>query len=482
MELIRPMLRNLLRHPLRVSVVDDYRSWRGLELYVAALHLAAKIEAATDRPHIGLMLPPSGLMPAGILATWMIGRTIVPINYLLPAGERAEIITNAELDVVITVQPMLERFGELPSGVRPILLDANCFKGIPRLRRTMARPADHVAALLYTSGTSGRPKGVMLTAGNLEANITQCLGWVDLGRHAVFMGVLPQFHCFGLTVLTLIPLWLGVKVVYTARFVPRRVLGLIQEHRATVFLAIPAMLSSLLAAKGARPEQFASIEYMISGGEPLPSQVYEGFRQRFGVTINEGYGLTETAPIANLCRPQDHKRGSVGMPLPGVEEMIAADGEVRIKGPNVMKGYYKLPEETAGAFDEEGFFKTGDIGRRDAEGHLFITGRLKEMMVIAGENVFPRTIEEVLERHPDITASAVLGATDPVRGEVPIGFVELATGAVFDEIRLRAHCHEHLASYQVPRRLHVLEKLPRSPTGKILRRELRSHLNDETRA
>lgn len=473
MELIRPMLRNLLRHPRRIAVVDDHRSWRGIELYLAVQHLAAKIAAASDRPHIGLMLPPSGLMAAGILATWCLGRTIVPINYLLSAEERGAIIADAELDLVLTIQPMLEHTGALPSAVRTEVLTTESFSGLPRPRRVVPRPASHMAALLYTSGTSGRPKGVMLTAANLLANITQCVEWGALGRHSVFMGVLPQFHCFGLTVLTLIPLYLGVKVVYTARFAPRKVLELVRTHRATIFLAIPSMLGSLLAAKAATPEHFASVRYLISGGEPLPERIFEGFRDRFGITLNEGYGLTETSPVANWCRPQDHKRGSVGQPLPGIEEKIAGpEGEVRIKGPNVMQGYYKQPEATACAFDDEGFFRTGDIGRLDNEGHLFITGRLKEMMVIGGENVFPRTIEEVLDRHPAVLASAVIGVPDAHRGEIPVGFVEIKPDASADGIQLRAHCHAHLAAHQVPRCVQVVDRLPRSPTGKILRRQL----------
>ncbi len=489
MELLGRMLQNLLLAPLRVAVVDDQRVWRGFELYAAALHLAREIQRTTARPHIGLMLPTSGLTPVGILATWLLGRTIVPINYLLRPADRDHIIENAELDAVVTVTPMVEHFGDLPTQVRQIRLDHMSFKGIPPLRRPVPRTEEHLAALLYTSGTSGRPKGVMLSAGNLGANVGQCIEWARLPRQTVVLGVLPQFHCFGLTVLTLMPLWLGAKVVYTARFIPRKVLELMREHRPHILLAIPSMLNSLLNAKGATREHFSSVRYLVSGGEPLPQSVFEGFQERFGVTLNEGYGLTETSPVANWCRPQDHKRGSVGMPLPGVEEKIVSldgtevgvgqEGEVRIKGPNLTRGYYKLAEETAAAFDEVGYFRTGDIGRIDTDGHLYITGRLKEMLVIGGENVFPRTIEDVLDRHPGVLCSAVVGIPDPGRGEVPVAFVELDSEATFDESLLRAHCRSHLASYQVPRRVIRLEQMPRSPAGKILRRELRALLEGQ---
>ncbi len=492
MHLLQPMLQNLIARPWRICVVDDQRAWRGYEIYVAALHVARAIERTTSRPHIGFLLPTSGLTPLTVLATWMLGRTIVPINYLLPPAERDHVIDDAEIDGIVTVTPMLERFGELPSRVHPILLDRISFRGLPPLRRAVRRSDDHLAALLYTSGTSGRPKGVMLTAGNLEANLNQCVEWASLPRGTVFLGVLPQFHCFGLTVLTLLPLWLGGRAIYTAAFVPRKVLELLHAHRPQIVLAIPSMLNSLLQAKGATREHFSSIEYLVSGGEPLPRHIFEGFQERFGVTLNEGYGLTETSPVANWCRPRDHKRSSVGPPLPGVEEKIVSldgsrlgvnqEGEVRIKGPNLMKGYYKLEAEGAAAIDEEGYFRTGDIGRIDADGHLFITGRLKEMIVVGGENVFPRSIEEILDRHPAVGSSAVIGAPDASRGEVPIAFVEILSGATFNEAELRDHCRRHLAPYQVPRRVVRLETLPRSPTGKIRRRDLRVLLDGQDQA
>ncbi len=486
MDLLARLQRNLLLRPQHLAVVDDWRRWRAFEIYVAALHLAREIEQTTAGPHVGLMLPTSGLTPVGILATWMLGRTIVPINYLLRTADRDHIIEDAQLDAVITVTALIEQFGDLPPHIRQIRVDRMTFRGLPPLRRPVSCGDDHLAALLYTSGTSGRPKGVMLSAGNLAANVRQCVEWASLPRRTVVLGVLPQFHCFGLTVLTLLPLWLGAKAVYTARFVPKKVLELMREHRPDIFLAVPSMLNSLLHAKGATHDHFASVTYMVSGGEPLPESVFTGFQERFGITLNEGYGLTETSPVANWCRPADHKRGSVGPPLPGVQERIVAldgrtlgvgeEGEVRIKGPNLTRGYYRLDAQTAAAFDEEGYLRTGDIGRIDADGHLFITGRVKEMMVIGGENVYPRTIEEVLDRHPGVLSSAVIGLPHPGRGEVPVAFVEMAADVPFEETRLRAHCRAHLAPYQVPRRVIRLERLPRSPTGKIQRDELRGLL------
>lgn len=481
---LRPILRNLMFHPFREVIVDDQRTWKGFHLLLGAYHLARIIERETDRPHVGIMLPTSGLFPMALIATWLLGRTAVPLNYLLKPEELAYVIGDAELDAVVTVTPMLEMFGDLPAGVKPIKLDQQSFKGFPPIRRMKRVPDDHLAVLLYTSGTSGKPKGVMLTAGNIAANIQQCREWVHFTPDDVLLGVLPQFHSFGLTVLTVLPLAAGLKAIYTARFMPKRLLDLMEEHRPTMFIAIPSMHAALLNAKSATADHFSSFKYVVSGGEPLPQAVFDGYRERFNVIINEGYGLTETSPVTNWCRPQDHKRKSVGKPLPRVDEIILdpqgnrlppnTDGEVCIKGPNVMKGYYKLPDETARVFDAQGYFHTGDMGRFDEDGHLYITGRIKEMLIIGGENVFPREIEEVLNRHPSVNASAVIGQMDESRGEVAIAFVELKEGAMFDEKGLRSFCREHLAQFKVPRDIRLIDKLPRNATGKIMRRELKA--------
>jgi long-chain acyl-CoA synthetase len=416
----------------------------------------------------------------------MLGRTAVPLNYLLKKDELEYVINDAEIDTIITVKPMLEYVGGLPDHVKQIKLDEMKFKGFPPLRRSKRVAADALAVILYTSGTSGKPKGVMLTANNLASNIRQICEWVGFSENDTLLGVLPQFHSFGLTVLTLLPLSVGARVVYAGRFNAKKLLDLMLEHKPTAFIAIPSMYAALLHAKSATPEHFKSIKYIVSGGEPLPEAIFNGYRERFNVTINEGYGLTETAPVTNWCRPHEYRHKSVGKPLPDVDEIIVGgsdgeqrlgpnqDGEVRMKGPNIMKGYFKLPDQTAATFDRNGYFKTGDMGRFDDEGHLYITGRIKEMLIIGGENVFPREIEEVLDQHPSVGASAVIGVMDESRGEVAVAFVELKDGSTFDETALRKFCREHLAQFKVPRDIRMIEKLPRNPTGKIMRRELKS--------
>jgi long-chain acyl-CoA synthetase len=485
MRVLKPILHNAIFSPLRTAIVDDQRSWKAITLYIAALHLARRIRRTTDRPHVGFMLPTSGLAPLAIMATWLLGKTTVPLNYLLRGEDLAYVIDDAELDAVITVKPMIDHFGDLPGHVKQIRLDEMSFRGLPPLRRAARRADDHLAALVYTSGTSGRPKGVMLTSGNLAANVRQCVRWAGFTREDVMLGVLPQFHSFGLTVLTLVPLSVGCEVIYTARFMPKKILELLKEHRPTAFIGIPSMFNALLSAKSATPEHFSSLKWIVSGSEPLPKAVFRGFKERFGVNINEGYGLTETSPVTNWCQPQNHREHSVGKALPEVQMKIVSptgqrlgpgeEGEICFKGPNVMPGYHKMPKETAEVFDEEGYFRTGDMGKVDEDGHLYITGRIKEMLIIGGENVFPREIEEVLNAHPAVDASVVIGMQDESRGEVALAFVELKEGAEFDETELRSFCRQRLAQFKVPREIRALERLPRNPTGKLMRRELTAH-------
>ncbi|MEX2219032.1 MAG: AMP-binding protein [Phycisphaerales bacterium] len=482
-----PIIRTCLTNPRRVLAHDDQRAYRGIELLVGALHLADAIEPVCRSATVGVMLPTGGLFPMAALAGWMLGKTVVPLNYLLKPDELDFVVKDCETDTVVTVGPMLEFVGHRPDVPNLLELEKLGFRGIPSPRWPRGAAADDLALLLYTSGTSGRPKGVMLTHGNIAANINQVLRWVSFTRDEVLLGVLPQFHTFGLTILTLLPLSVGCRVVYTARFVPHKIVRLIREHRPTVLVAIPSMYNAMLQVKDAGREDFASFRYIVSGGEPLPDAVAEGFYERFGIRINEGYGLTETSPVANWCRPHEFRPHSVGAPVPRVDQRIRSietgaflgpgeEGEVIMKGPNIMRGYFKRPEETAAVFDAEGFFRTGDIGRHDEDGHLFITGRLKEMIIVGGENVFPREIEEVINKHPAVGACGVVGMTDPIRGELPAAFVELKEGAAAEEKEIIRWCRERLAGYKCPAQVRILEKLPRNPTGKIMRRELKKLL------
>lgn len=487
-------MRSLIRHGRQTLVVDDRRRYTGFQLLCASFYLASEIERRCTTDTLGVLLPTSGGFPIAALAGWMLGKTVVPLNYLLKRDELQFVIDHCGTDTIVTVGPMLEYLECAPRCDHLLRLEDVAFKGVPDMRWPARAADDDLAVLLYTSGTSGRPKGVMLTHGNLLSNVSQVEGFVHFkNQDHTFLGVLPQFHSFGLTALTLMPLLLGKPVVYSARFVPQTIVRLFREHRPTVFIAIPSMYGALLSVKGAAAEDFASLRYAVSGGEPLPDDVSDRFVERFGVTIHEGYGLTETSPVTHWCRPTEFRPHCVGLPLPGVEQRIVSadtgrvlgpdeDGEVRLRGPNVMKGYYKSPQETAAVFDPEGFFRTGDIGRVDGAGRLCITGRLKEMMIVGGENVFPREIEEVLARHPDVRAVGVTSRVCPNRGEEIVAFVEPEEGAAPEPNALKAWCKASLAGYKVPREVRIVPALPRNPTGKILRRELKALLQRELEA
>ncbi len=478
-----PILRSLLFHARQCVIVDDARSYRGIDILVAALHTAAEIERSSASKHVGLLLPTSGAFPIAALASWMLGKVIVPLNYLLKKSELAYVIDHSGVDTIVTVQPMLDYLGYEPDGCRLLKLDRINFRSVPEMRWPANATDDDLAMLLYTSGTTGLPKGVMLTHGNLAANIRQGIGGMAISRRDVFLGVLPQFHSFGVTQLTLTPLTVGGKVVYTARFSAKKILDLMREHGTTTFVGIPSMYNALALSKDAKPEDVAHMRLLVSGGEPLPDAVLERFEQRFGKTICEGYGMTEMSPATHCCTPGKRKRHSVGPALPGVEQRIVdpetqrelgtnAEGEIRMRGPNIMRGYYRDPKATAAAIDDQGYMRTGDIGRIDDDGFLFITGRLKEMIIVGGENVFPREVEEVLGRHEAVAAAGACGVQDPMRGEVVVAFVELREDQHATPDELRGWCREHLAGYKCPREVHIVEQLPRNPTGKIMRREL----------
>ncbi len=487
MSVHHPILRNLLLHPTRIFVTDDKKSYKGVDILVAALHLANLIRARCKSQTVGIICPTSVAFPICALAGWMTGKVVVPLNYLLKREELEYVLADCGTDTIITVQAMLDFMGYTPAIPNLLKLDDINFKSMPE-PLWPARAEDHdLAVLLYTSGTSGKPKGVMLTHANLASNIRQIRKWIAIDKKFVFLGVLPQFHSFGMTALTLLPLTVGCKVVYTARFVPGKILKLLREHRPDCFIAIPSMYNALLHVKDASPQDWSSLRYAVSGGEPLPQSVFDGFREKLNLTINEGYGLTETSPVTNWCRPDEWRPRSVGRPMPELTQRIVdpatgrslgpnQDGEVQMRGPNIMKGYYKLPEQTASVFTSDGFFKTGDMGRHDLEGHLFITGRIKEMLIVGGENVFPREIEEVLNKHESVKDSGVVGKVDPMRGELPVAFIELHDGATFDENALRSWCRKSLAGYKVPDQVRVVETLPRNATGKIMRRELKKML------
>jgi long-chain acyl-CoA synthetase len=320
---------------------------------------------------------------------------------------------------------------------------------------------------------------VVLSHDNLLANVESCQQAGDFDHRDGFLCLLPFFHTYAITGTFLLPLLNGSKMVLVDRFQPAKVLGLIQEHKISVFLAIPSMYRVLAATES--EFDISSVRFPISGGEPLPVSIAEAFEKRFKVPICEGYGQTEAAPVVTLNTPERRKLGTIGRALPGVDLAIWDEsnrvlptgqvGEIMVRGRNVMQGYRHMPEETAKTITD-GWLHTGDLGSIDEDGFVTITGRKKDLIISAGENIYPREIEEVLAQHPKVKEVAVIGVKDEVRGEVPKAFVIAREGETVDDKELRAFCRENLANYKVPKHFSIVADLPRTPTGKILKRML----------
>jgi long-chain acyl-CoA synthetase len=422
------------KRPDRAAVSDQSLSLDYKSLRAVSAGLATRIADATQVERVGVMAPTSAAGAVAIFAAWYAGKTVVPLNFLLPPAELARVIADARIDCVVTI----ERFAAPleSAGVKTLRLDATTL--VPGRVETPARKPEDTAVILYTSGTSGDPKGVCLSFDNLMSNAHACIQAAEMTPDQAFLSLLPQFHSFGLTVATVTPLVLGATAHYLPRFSPVAVIETIAEKRISIFVAIASMYGALTRVKKADREALASLALTMSGGEPLPDAVADEFRERFGKTLYEGYGLTETSPVVSINTPRFHKAGSVGRPIPGVEFKAideqgratppGVDGELLIRGRCVMQGYFNRPRETAAAI-RDGWFHTGDIGRIDADGFVWITGRAKDMIIVGGENVFPREIEAVLETHPAVAEAAVVGQHDPIRGELPVAFVILKEGA-----------------------------------------------------
>ncbi|MGN6726355.1 MAG: class I adenylate-forming enzyme family protein, partial [Tepidisphaeraceae bacterium] len=310
-----------------------------------------------------------------------------------------------------------------------------------------------------------------------------CIDHVKLTGDHRFLGIVPLFHSTGLLATMIAPITLGARVVYIGRFSPVATLKAIREHGISVLIGVPAMYGAVARLKDASAEDFSQMFACVSGGEPLPTQIREAFLHRFNTRIMEGYGLTETIGPVAFNTPVHYRAGSVGRLIPGAEVRFVDDndqtlthgetGEILLRGPMIMKGYHDLPAETATALTPDGFFRTGDLGHIDPDGFLFITGRKKDVIIIAGEKVYPREIEELLAAHPDLADVAIVGRKDESRGEAVVAFVVPREGetvtleSVRDFLRGR-----ETVNWKIPKEVHVVSELPRSPTGKVLKREL----------
>jgi long-chain acyl-CoA synthetase len=337
--------------------------------------------------------------------------------------------------------------------------------------------------ILYTSGTTGKPKGAQLTHANLSVNADVSKALFSLTSEDVILGALPLFHAFGQTCGLNAAIAAGGSLTLIPRFDAGKALEVIERDQVTVFEGVPTMYSALLHHPARDQADVHTLRACVSGGAALAVEVLRDFERQFDCTILEGYGLSETSPVACFNHPdREREPGSIGTPVEGVEMKLvdlhrrdAAPGEVgeiAIRGHNVMKGYWNRPDATAAAIDEDGWFYSGDIARVDEHGRYFIVDRMKDMIIRGGYNVYPREIEEVLYEHPAIREAAVVGVPHPDLGEEVAAAVALRPGMHATEAEIRDFVKVNVAAYKYPRRVWFVDELPKGPTGKILKREI----------
>jgi len=469
------------------------------DLERAVSQLASFIRACGVRPgdRVAVMLPNVPAFPVIFYGALAAGAVVVPMNPLLKGREVAHYLGDSGARLIFAAQSAA---GEAAKGAAEVgaqvveVTDpgaAALTGGQQPLADWASRADDDDAVILYTSGTTGRPKGAELTHGGLGKNAEVTVRTLLLaGPDDVVMGCLPLFHSFGLTCGLNSAVMAGACLTMLPRFDPGAVLRIIERDRVTIFEGVPTMYSALLHHPGCSEADVSCLRTCVSGGAALPVELLRGFEAAFGCMILEGYGLSETSPVASFNHPDaERKPGSIGTPIAGVEmRVVDADGrelavgevgEIVIRGHNVMKGYWGQPEATAAAIPD-GWFRTGDMGRTDDDGYFYIVDRKKDLIIRGGFNVYPREVEEALYEHPCVAEVAVIGIPHDSLGEEVGAAVTLKPGAEVTPDELRAFAKERVAAYKYPRHVWLVAELPKGPTGKILRREVQPPAGDNS--
>jgi long-chain acyl-CoA synthetase len=448
---------------------SDVVTYRELESRASRIAGALRAEGVDPGDRVTIEGHNTIAFVASYLGALRVGAVAVPLNPQAPDPELDRELAAVEPAVVLG--PPLEGTGDAEPAA------------------TVPRDDSDVAVLLFTAGTAGAPKAAMLTHGNLASNIRQVLDHPGLALNAgdVSLGALPLFHVFGLNAVLGIGLAAGASTVLLDHFNAAAAVREVREHQVSVVAGVPAMYHAFLELDDAAAPagSFESVRLAVSGAAPLDGEVLDGMRKRFGVVVHEGYGLTEAAPIVttSVIGRLEPAAGSIGPPLPGVDvRLVDADGgdvlpgdpgEIWIRGPNVFPGYWHDPDATARALTGDGWLRTGDVAVSDDDGELSLVDRAKDLVIVSGFNVYPAEVEEALREHPDVAEVAVVGEPDPRTGEAIVAFVVPEPGARPDPATLLAHCARSLARYKCPTRVAIVDALPRSFAGKVLRRELR---------
>jgi long-chain acyl-CoA synthetase len=511
---MRPEISSLLVQKLlyrpntadRLALVEEGSSWTVADLRDNAFRLGSALRqqgvSAGDR--VALLFLNQKEYLAGFFAALHIGAVVVPVNSSIPPEDIAYVLKDSGCRLILADGVFVPLLEKLPL---PVLMahspDEACF---PSLEKAMAAGsmdcpgeapgnAQTMRILMYTSGTTGKPKGVMLSEQSLLANMEGVRAVLPLKPEERMLLALPLFHAYG-QVIALYALECDITLYLVPNFSPKKIVQVLIEQQIAILPLVPTLFSVLLAsAAKLGPEPFQHLKYCVSGGAALPLKLLRQIQETLQLVVLEGYGLTETAPVLAVnSREAGAVPLSVGRPLPNVDIKLvdemgnrlpvqagqeSSEGEILVKGPNVMLGYYQLPEATKEAFDPEGYFRTGDLGHFDAQGHLYISGgRKKDLIIKAGENISPMRVEHALQEHPAVREVAVIGLLHEKLGEEVIACVVLTPETV-DQVTdndLRKFCQERLSPLMVPAAIHFYEELPKNAAGKILKPQLRESL------
>jgi len=508
-------------HDLFTHAAEEHRGKTALSFYGTTFEfgrlqalvekMAASLAAAgvSKGDRVALMLPNCPQYVISFFATVKLGAIVTQINPMYVEREISHILDDSGAETIVVYAPVYEReravlantnlknvivvdFGDEPEGLDAGHVSFGDFLSTDAEPAPDVEidPAEDVAALQYTGGTTGVSKGAMLTHRNLVANVQQAIDVfvqnpeMFTGRKCV--GALPFFHIYGLTCVMLFGIKLGCEQILLPRFEVEEALAVFENDRPTMFSGVPTMYMALLASDAnLRKHHLHDVKIFNSGGSALPVNLKRSFEEKAGKPLFEGYGLSEASPVTHNNPPflGEGREGSIGIPIPstdsrivdvetGEQEMpIGESGELIVKGPQVMKGYLNMPGETASTL-RDGWLHTGDVAKMDEDGYFYIVDRKKDMIVASGYNVYPREVEEVLFEHPDVAEAVAIGIPDEYRGESVKAFVVKRSGALVTEEEMIAFCKERLAAYKAPKAVEFREDLPKSTVGKLLRRVL----------
>lgn len=445
---------------------------------------------------VSLLMPNSAEYIIAYFACWKLGAIAGPVNSLLKADEIRFVINDSEAKALLIHSdfvPTIEDIKDQLPGLQAIIefddeaVATRVFEAteVGHDEPLASNPnSDDEAIIIYTSGTTGKPKGCLLTHGNLIANARQISEWLGFTKADRLLTVMPLFHMNAVSVTTMSALYAGGSTVVSPKFSTSRFWQIISEYQITSFGSVATMLSMLLTSypdgvpEGLKTDQ---LRFAMCGSAPVPAKVMQRFEETFNCLVIEGYGLSESTCRSTFNPPNRHRRpGSCGMAIGNEMKVVDEQdrevaqgelGEIVLRGENILKGYYKNEEATANAF-RGGWFHTGDVGYRDADGFFYIVDRKSDMIIRGGENIYPREIDEILYQHPAVAAAATIGIPDALYGEEVAGFVVLKEGREATEEELVEFCRERLADYKCPRTIRFVDEIPKGPTGKLLKREL----------